>query len=181
MPTFQISGRGKISERKRRRSVRVIDRATVLKLMEAEGTLVDECVELPYPPASPALRDYVLGLGVSLAHDASHPECVFEVLRWCIVHRRAARIRYLTDIDGSPWNAVIEPHGFQRSREGFRVRCYLPPTEPEPDVVADFQVSGWHLYLIEDIEQIEVTSVAFEPRPYRRTDDEVSITISFTA
>ena len=181
MPTFEIAGKGKASGRKRKRTVRTIDRAAALAVMEAEGTLVDECVELPYPPASHELRDRVLSLGVSITDDASHPECVFEVLRWCIVHRRCARIRYLTDVDGNPWSAVVEPHGFQRSREGFRLRCYLPPDEHEPDVVSDFQIAGWHLYLIEDIEQIEATSLAFEQRPYRRTDDEVSITISFAA
>jgi hypothetical protein len=181
VPTFQILGRGKASGRARKRTLRVIDRATALKMMEDEGTLVDECVELPYPAASPELRNHLLGLGVTTADDASHPECVFEALRWCIVHRRCARIRHLTDVEGNPWIAVVEPHGFRRSREGFRLRCYLPPSEHEPDVVADFQIAGWHLYLIEDIEQIEVTSAAFEQRPYRRTDDEVSITISFTA
>jgi hypothetical protein len=181
MPTFQIVGRGNTSGRKRGRSVRVVDRANALKLMEAEDTLVDECVELPYPPASPELRDYVLRLGLSLSHDASHPECVFEVLRWYIVHRRCARIRYLTDVDGTPWRPVVEPHGFHRSREGFRLRCYLPPAEHEPLVVSDFQIAGWHLYLIEDIEQIEATDVIFNERPYRRTDDDAPITISFTA
>ena len=103
------------------------------------------------------------------------------MLRWCILHRRCARIRYLTDVEGPPWTAVVEPHGFERSREGLRLRCYLPPSEHEPDVVSDFQISGWHLYLIEDIERIKPASLAFEQRPYRRTDDEVSVGISFTA
>ena len=62
--------------------------------MEAEDTLVDECVELPYPLASPELRNQLLDLGVTITDDAPHPECVFEVLRWCILHRRCARIRY---------------------------------------------------------------------------------------
>jgi hypothetical protein len=72
-------------------------------------------------------------------------------------------------------------HRTRRSREGFRLRCYLPPTEDEPDVVCDYQIAGWHLYLIEDVERVEVTSSVFERRPYRRTDDDASITISFTA
>jgi hypothetical protein len=181
MATFQILGRGKASGKRRKRTLRVIDRAAALTLMEAEGTFVDECVELPYPLASPELCNHLLGLGVTIADDASHPECVFEVLRWCIAHRRCARIRYLTNVEGNPWSTVVEPHGFRRSREGFRLRCYLRPDEHEPDVVLDFQITGWHLYLIEDIEQIEATSSAFEQRPYRRTDDEVSITISFAS
>ncbi len=149
--------------------------------MDAEGSVVDECVELPYPPASPELGEHLRALGVTVADDSSLPECVFEVLRWCIVHRRAARIRYLTDVQGNPWIAVVEPHGFRKSREGFRLRCYLPPPDDEPDVVSDFQIAGWHLYLIEDIEQIEATSQTFEDRLYRRVDDDVSITIAFTA
>jgi hypothetical protein len=159
----------------------VLDRETALTMMDAEGTIVDEWVELPYPPASRELRDQVLGLGVSTADDASLPECIFEVLRWCITHRRCARIRYLADLQGSPWVAVVEPHGFQKSREGFRLRCYLPPADDEPDVVSDFQIAGWHLYLIEDIEHIEVTAQTFDDRPYRRVDNEVSITIAFAA
>src|SRR4051794_28971985 len=101
MPTFQIFGRGKTSGRKRKRTVRTVDGAAALALMEAEATLVDECVELPYPLATPGLRDHLLSLGVTVTDDASHPECVFEVLRWCIVHRRCARIRYMTDVDGN--------------------------------------------------------------------------------
>ena len=180
MPTFQITGRGNASGRTRKRTVRAIDRDTALLLMEADGMHVNECVELPYPPAAPDLRDHLHSLGVTLADNASLPECVFEVLRWCIVHRRCARIRYLTDVDGNPWIAVVEPHGFQRSREGFRVRCYLPPADAEPDVVSDFQISGWHLYLIEDIERIEASASSFAERPYRRADDDERITISFT-
>jgi hypothetical protein len=34
--------------------------------MEAEGTLVDECIELPYPPSSPELRAHLLSLGVTM-------------------------------------------------------------------------------------------------------------------
>lgn len=75
----------------------------------------------------------------------------------------------------------IEPHGFRRSKEGFRVRCYLPPQENEPDVVTADQTEGWHLYLIEDIDWIEATQTGFTPRPYKRNDDEASITISFKA
>ena len=112
-----------MSGRKRKRTLQA------LTLIEAEGTLVDECAELPYPLASPELRSHLLGLGVITADDASYRECVFEVLRWCIVHRRCARIRYLTHVEGHPWSAVVEPHGFQRSREGFRLRCYLPLTD----------------------------------------------------
>jgi hypothetical protein len=180
MPIFHIVGRGKASGRARKRTLRMLDRDTALAMMEAEGTAVDECVQLPYPPASRELRNHLRSFGVSTADDASHPECVFEVLRWCIVQCRAARIRYLTDAQGNPWTVVVEPHGFQRSKEGFRLRCYLPPSDNEPDVVCDYQIAGWHLYLIEDIEEVEVTSSAFERRQYGRTDD-VSITISFTA
>jgi hypothetical protein len=181
MATFRILGRGKTSGRKRTRTLRVIDRSTALKSMEAEGTVVDECVELPYASASHELRKHLLGFGVTTADDASHPECVFEALRWCIVHSRCARIRYLTDVEGNPWSAVVEPHGFQRSREGFRLRCYLPSDEHRPGVVFDYQVEGWHLYLIEEIEQIEITQSPFTRREYRRADDDVSITLSFRA
>lgn len=159
--------------------MRAIDQAAALALMEAEGTLVDTCVELPYPQASLELRDHVASLGVRMSEDSSRPECVFEILHWCLVNRRYAAIRYLTDVEGNPWCARVEPHGFQRSREGFRLRCYLPAQENEPDVVSDFQVSGWHLYLLEDIDSVEATESKFESRPYRRTDDEVSMTISF--
>jgi hypothetical protein len=179
MASFQILGRGKSSGRQRKRSVRAIDQAAALALMEAEGTLVDHCVELPYPQASPELRDHVASLGIRISEDSSRPECVFEILRWCLVNRRHAAIRYLTDVEGNPWSAHVEPHGFQRSPEGFRLRCYLPAHENEPDVVSDFQVSGWHLYLLEDIDSVEATESKFEPRPYRRTDDEASMTISF--
>lgn len=180
MPTFQIVGKGKTSNRTRKRTVRAIDRDTALALMDAAGTTVSECVELPYPTASRELRDHLVNLGVRVADDASLPECVFEVLRWCITQRRCARITYLANGDGTPWSAVVEPHGFQRSREGFRLRCYLPPSDDEPDVVFDFQVAGWHLYSIEDINQIEGTSLGFENRPYRRAGEDASIAISFT-
>ena len=62
MATFQILGRGKTSGRKRRRTLGVIDRATVLELMEDEGTLVEDCVEWQYPPASLELRTLLFGL-----------------------------------------------------------------------------------------------------------------------
>ena len=179
MPSFQISGRGQSTGRNRKRTVRAIDRPAALNMMKAEGTLVDECVELPYPLASRELRDHLSGLGVSLAEEASLPECVFEVLRWCIVNRRRVHIQHLTDVEGKPWRAQVEPHGFQRSREGFRLRCYLPGQDNEPDVISDFQIAGWHLYLIEDIDWVQATESLFEPRPYRRTDEEVSLEISF--
>lgn len=161
--------------------MRAIDQAAALATMEAEGTLVDECVELPYPLASRELRDHLLGLGVTIAEEPSRPECVFEILRWCILNRRRAHIQHLTDVEGNPWRAQVEPHGFRRSREGFRLRCYLPWQENEPDVVSDFQTAGWHLYLVEDIDWVQATQSAFEARPYRRTDDEASLEISFRA
>jgi len=159
--------------------VRAIDQAAALALVEAEGTVVDRCVELPHPSASPELRERVANLGIGLSDDSSRPECVFEILRWCLVNRRHAAIQYLADVEGSPWFARVEPHGFERSREGLRLRCYLPAQENEPDVVADFQVSGWHLYLLEDIDSAEAIDSQFESRPYRRADDEEPITIPF--
>ena len=181
MPSFQIAGRGKSSGRKRKRTVRAIDQIAALALMEAEGTLVDECVELPYPMASPELRDHLLSLGVTMSEDSSRPECVFEVLRWCIMNRCVAVVQHLTDVEGNPWCAHVEPHGFQRSREGFRLRCYLPEQENEPDIVSEFETAGWHLYLVEDIDWVEATQSTFERRPYSRTDDEVSFAVSFKA
>lgn len=147
--------------------------------MDAEGTLVEDCVELLEPAADRTLVAQVEGLGITLLGAPSRPECVFEILRWCIVNRRVASIVYLTDIEGNPWRARIEPHGFRRSGEGFRLRCYLPPQDQEPDVVSDYQTARWHLYLVEDIESVEPTQASFEARPYTRSDDEVSITISF--
>lgn len=181
MPSFQVLGRGKSTGRKRKRIVRAIDRSTALVIMDAEGTLVDECLELPHPFASRELRDHVADLGVTLFDEPSRPECVFEVLRWCIVNRKYASVQYLTDVEGNPWRARIEPHGFRRSKEGFRLRCYLPRQENEPDVVSDYQTEGWHLYLVEDIDWIEATQTGFERRPYTRSDDEVSLAISFKA
>ena len=179
MPSFQVSGRGKSTGRKRKRVVRAIDQSTAITVMEAEGTQVDECLELPYPSADRQLVDHVGSLGVILGERPSRPECVFEVLRWCIVNQKYASIQHLTDVEGNPWRARVEPHGFQRSKEGYRVRCYLPSQENEPDTVTADQIEGWHLYLVEDIESIEATPIGFERRPYRRADDEASLTISF--
>ena len=117
-------------------------------MAEAEDTVVDECVELPYPPAEPSLVQQVVRLGIEVGDAPSKPECVFEILRWCIHHRRVARIVYHTDVQGNPWRPDVEPHGFRRSRDGFRVRCYLPPRDDEPEVVSDYQTTGWHLYLV---------------------------------
>lgn len=179
MASFQISGRGRSSGRRRRRTVRAVDRESALAVMEAEGAIVDECVELPYPLASPEILDHLKGLGVSVSEGASMPECVFEVMRWCIVRHRLVHIQHLEDVEGQPWRAEVEPHGVHRSREGYRLRCFLPPRQGEPDVVADFQVAGWHLYLIEDISWIEAAANTFEPRPCRRLDDEVTSSITF--
>jgi len=148
-------------------------------MMDAEGTLVDECVELPYPPANRELVEHVASLGVDLPSEPSRPECVFEVLRWCIRRHRLVSIVYLTDVEGHPWSAQVEPHGFGSSKEGIRLRCYLPTQNNEPDVVSDFQTCGWHLYLIEDIEWAQGGLTDFKPRPYTQGDDEVSLTISF--
>ena len=60
-----------------------------------------------------------------------------------------------------------------------RLHCYLPAQPDEPDVVSDFQIDGWHLYLVENIESAQVTLTKFDPRPYVRNDDEISISISF--
>jgi hypothetical protein len=181
MPSFQISGRGAATGRKRKRVVRAIDRSTALAILEAEGTLVDECVELPLPAASREVLDHVASLGVTLPAAPSRPECVFEVLRWCILNRKVASFVYLTDVEGHPWRARVEPHGFRRSKEGYRLRCYVPAQQGESDVVADFQTEGWHLYLVEDIDGIEASQTTFEQRAYTRSDDEVAITISFVA
>jgi hypothetical protein len=150
-----------------------------MSIMKTEGTVVDDCVELPYPSASRELVDHAASLGLKLPDDPSRPGSVFEVLRWCIQHHRVASIVYLTDVEGNPWHARVEPHAFHRSKEGIRLRCYLPAQEDEPDVVSDFQTNGWHLYLIEDMESAQAGSAAFKPRPYARSDDEVSITIVF--
>lgn len=161
--------------------MRALDRATVLEMMEAEATDVDECIELPYPSAEQALVDQVARLGLSLPDRPSQPECVLEVLNWCIRNLRIASIKYLTDVEGNPWRTNVEPYAFRRSKEGFRLRCYRPVEQDEPDVVSDFQIDGWHLYLIEDIEWAEATPASFQPRPYTRSRDEVSIDISFRA
>ncbi len=179
MPTFQVTGRGKATNRKRRRTARALERATVLAMMEAEGTLVDECIELPYPSAEQALVEQVTRLGIFVPDRPSQPECGFEVLNWCVRNQRVASIKYLTDVEGSPWRTSVEPHGFRRSKEGFRLRCYRPAEPNEPDVVSEFQTDGWHLYLIEDIEWAEATPASFQSRPYARSRDEVSISISF--
>lgn len=178
MPWFQISGRGVLTGRKRRREVRVLDRATALAMMAAEDTLVEECVELPDPQADAKLVAHAEGLGVSFEYQPSRPECIFEILRWCVIHHRVVSITYHTDLDGIPWQPGVEPHGFQRSKEGFRLRCYLPSGDSEPEVVFESQVAGWHLYLIEDIEWAEATEEIFKPRPYRHIDDEVAITMT---
>jgi hypothetical protein len=159
--------------------MRALDRDTVLASMESEGTLVDECIELPYPTAEPSLVDQVTRLGISVPDHPTKPECVFEVLSWCARNQRVASISYLTDLEGRPWRTSVEPHGFRRSKEGFRLRCYRPAAVNDPDVVSDFQTDGWHLYLIEDIEWAEATPSSFHPRPYSRSHDEVSISISF--
>jgi hypothetical protein len=179
MPSFEISGHGKSTGRKRKREVRAIDRSTAIAIVEAEDTLVDDCVELPYPSADRELLDQVATLGITVGDEPSRPECVFEVLRWCILHRRVALIVHLTDIDGNPWRATVEPHGFRRSKEGIRLRCYVAAQTDEPEVVADFKIEGWHLYLVEDIQWAQATSTSFEARPYRRSGDEISISISF--
>jgi hypothetical protein len=179
MPFFEVIGRGKDSGRQRRREIRALDQATVLATMEAEGTLVDQCIELPYPAASPQLIEVTDRLGLALGEEASKPECVFEILNWCHQHHRVALIEYLTDIEGRPWRTFVEPYGFRRSKEGFRLRCFRPLEENEPEVVSDFQTEGWHLYLVEDIEWAAPAAGSFRPRPYRREPDEVSISISF--
>ena len=181
MPSFQVIGHGRASGRKRKRDVRALDRATVLEIMEAEGTVVDECIELPYPAAEKALAGHLAHLGVAMPAEPSRPACVFEILNWCIRNRRVASVQYLTDVEGNPWRTRVEPHGFRKSKEGFRVRCCRPEEPDEPDVVNDFQASGWHFYLIEDIDWAEATPASFQPRPYTRNQDEVSIVISFRA
>jgi hypothetical protein len=55
----------------------------------------------------------------------------------------------------------------------------MPPRPDEADVVYDFQVAGWHLCLIEDIEWAEATLRTFEHRSYTRATDEVGPSIVF--
>lgn len=73
----------------------------------------------------------------------------------------------------SVWSRTV----FGGHEKAIRVRCYLPARDDEPECRMDFQMSGWHLYLLEDIDTIEAAAAPFEPRAYRRTDEDVSITI----
>lgn len=58
-----------------------------LAIMIAEGTLVEDCLELPQPAANRTLVAQVEGLGITLPVEPSGPECVFEVLP--LVHRES--------------------------------------------------------------------------------------------
>jgi hypothetical protein len=177
MPTYRISGRGKKTNRKRSGVYRAIDRATALAMAEAAETVVSEVVQLPEPPPTPAQLAYARSVGLKIGADATRTDVVVALLQRHARRQRIAEIVYLTTIDGAPWTARVEPYIFQPSREGLRLRCFVLPTAPEPDVIADFQESGWHLYLVEDIEDVRDGGAGFVSRPYRRSADEVSITI----
>lgn len=178
MPTFQITGHGGRSGRKRRRTIRAINRRTAIAMAEESDTVVDEVSELPQPPASPELLARAAALPGRLPVPASRTDCVVAILTWCAENHRTAAITYLSDLGGNPWRPEIEPYAFSSSREGTRLRCFLPARDPYPDVVADFQTEGWHLYLVEDIESGEVMPTHFEPRPYRRFREEASLLIT---
>ncbi len=85
--------------------------------------------------------------------------------------RRLSEITYLTTADGERWVARVEPYAFHRSREGLRLRSFLPPSDSEPDVVYDYQTAGWHLYLIDDIENVRDGGATFIRRVYERHED----------
>lgn len=175
MPTFRFVVRGAKTGRTRKPVVRAIDLATARASVEAEGTLIEGWEELPFPPASPELIDQVRRLGVELPAEPTQPECVFEILRWCVVNCRDATIALPVDAYSPPWRATVEPHGFRRSKEGLRLRCWFTEPDDAPEVVTDDQTTGWHLYLIEDIEWAEVGERTFEPRAYKRAEDEAAV------
>ena len=131
----------------------------------------------PNPAPTTAQREYARSIGLKVSRDATRSDLFVAVLKRHARRRRLAKIVYLTSIDGKSWSARIEPYAFQRSREGLRVRCFVHPDDPEPDVVADFQTSGWHLYLVDDIEDVSDGGDSFAPRPYSRVEDEATFSI----
>ena len=169
MPSFQIGARRVLRQTTEAHAC-AIGEATPERDGE-EGTAVrhaSSCVS-----TWPIGRERAAALGVAFVTRPSGMRTKFFAGACCTASMPSSARRTAS----SP--ARVEPHGFHRSREGYRLRCYLPAREDELDVVSDFQVAGWHLYLLEGIEAIEAMETPFEPRAYRRTDDDVSMTISF--
>jgi len=171
MPTFRITGRGRKTNRKRSGVYLAIDQATAVSMAEAADTLVTDVVRLPDPVASPDQLEYARFLGLTPARDVARSDLMADLLEHLGRRRRLAEIAHLTTADGERRVARVEPYAFQRSREGLRLRCFLPPSDSEPDVVYDYQTAGWHLYLIDDIEDVRDGGATFIRRLYQRHED----------
>ena len=171
MPKFQIIGKGKMTNRIRKRTYQAFDETTAITMAEAEDTSVEQVIQLPTPPARPEQVDHAKSLGVPLTGNPDRFEIVISILCVLINERRKAHIIYLSDIDGKSWSPIIEPYSFQRSKQGIRLRCWVYEPKPTADVVSDFQTEGWHLYLVDDIESVLDTGESFESREYRHSTE----------
>ncbi|MBN1796056.1 MAG: hypothetical protein JW804_05230 [Sedimentisphaerales bacterium] len=166
MPKFCIIGEGRNSNRKRKRIYQAFDKATAVAMAESEETIVEQVSQLQNPSASPEQIAYAQSLGLTLPKDADRIDVVMSILLVLADEKHKVRAVYLTDINNEPWSPIIEPYKFQRSKEGIRLRCWVYEPKPVPDVVADYQTEGWHLYLVDDIESVVDTGESFIPREY---------------
>lgn len=74
MPHFQITGRGRESGRKRKRTYTATDPLAARKLAEEDGTVVDEATVLPEDPPTEAQVSYARDLGLDFPVDITKAE-----------------------------------------------------------------------------------------------------------
>lgn len=71
MPSYEISGKGNDTGRKRRRIYIAPNEAEAKQLAESDGTLVEEVTEIPPEPPTERQLDYAADLGISIPADAT--------------------------------------------------------------------------------------------------------------
>ena len=71
MPSFEITGKGKESGRKRNRIYSAGDENEARLLADNDGTLVEEITELPPEPPTERQLEYATDLGISIPQNAA--------------------------------------------------------------------------------------------------------------
>ena len=74
MPSFEVTGRGRETSRKRKRIYAAYDEAEARQIAEADGTIVEGIQILPDEPATEAQLSYARDLGISIPENPTKDE-----------------------------------------------------------------------------------------------------------
>ena len=71
MPIYEVKGKGKDTERKRKRTYSAANEFEATRLAEIDGTLVDEIIEIPPEPPTERQLNYAKNLSISIPANAT--------------------------------------------------------------------------------------------------------------